>query len=288
MDSFFEALVGPQPQLRMSLAVGLLGSLAFGVVGSYVVARRITYIAGAIAHSVLGGIGAVVYLNSTAGTDLDPIWGALASALIAALVIGSVSLYARQREDTVIGAIWALGMTVGILFTCYTPTYNTGLMNYLMGASAVQSLRDLWLVVALDVVVIGTVLLFYNKFLVVCFDEEYARTRGVRAAGWYVLLLCLIALSVVLMVRLVGIIMVIALLTLPAAVAGQFAKRMWQMMALASLCCMAFVTAGLWASWDLGPEKVGLPPGPVIILFAGGAYLLVSLGGRLVHHLRGR
>ena len=288
MDSKFMADLAASPGLRYALAVGLLGALAFGVVGSYVVTRRITYIAGAIAHSVLGGVGAVLFWNARQGLEpgegIDPLWGALVAALFCALIIGFVSLYARQREDTVIGAIWAIGMAVGVLFSFYTPRYTSALVSYLVGQVSLQAAGDVMLVLILDAIVLGTVLMFYNKFLVVCFDEEYARTRGLRAQFWYVVLLCLTALAVVIMVRLVGIILVIALLTLPAAIAGHFTRRLWQMMALASLLCMAFVASGMWAAYELG--ETGLPTGPVIIVIAGSAYILVALGSRLVHKFR--
>jgi zinc transport system permease protein len=113
-------------------------------------------------------------------------------------------------------------------------------------------------------------LLFYNQLLAVCFDEEFARLRGIRVEFYYLLLLCLTALTVVLLVTVVGIVMVIALLTLPASVAGQFSRRLWQMMALSALFTIVFTTAGLALSY--GPN---LPAGATTIVLAGGVYLAV-------------
>ena len=273
MTEFIEALGNPDIAfLRYAFAAGMLASVAFGIIGTYVVARRITYIAGAIAHSALGGIGAALYLQVGAGLSwCHPMYGAVASALLAAVVIGLVSLYARQREDTVIGALWAVGMAVGVLFLAKTPGYIDP-MSYLFGNILIISKNDLWLVAGLDAVVVGICLLFHNKFVAVCFDEEFARLRGVRVDFYYVLLLCLTALTVVLLVSVVGVVMVIALLTLPAAVAGQFSRRIWQMMALAVLFCMAFTAAGLAASYTYN-----LRTGPTIILFGGAAYLAVTI-----------
>jgi zinc transport system permease protein len=273
MTEFFEALQNPDiPFFRYALAVGLLASVSLGIVGSYVVARRITYIAAAISHCVLGGIGAGLYLNVVVGLAwCNPMHGALASALISALLIGLVTLYARQREDTVISAVWAVGMAVGLVFFAKTPGYIDP-MSYLFGNIYMISMGDVWLVLATDAVVVTLGLGFYPKMLALCFDEEYAELRGVRVKFYYLLLLCLTALTVVLLVRVVGIVLVIALLTLPAAVAGHFARQLWQMMLLAVLFCMIFVTAGLAMSYSWN-----LPGGPVIILIAGAAYLSVAV-----------
>ena len=277
MIEFLLALRDPAvPFLRYALLVGVLASVSLGIVGSYVVTRRITYIAAAISHCVLGGIGAAFYLQVVVGwTWCNPMYGALVAALISAIIIGLVSLYARQREDTVISAVWAVGMAIGLLFFAKTPGYIDA-MSYLFGNILFISAHDVWLVVAMDVVVVALGLGFYPKLLALCFDEEFAELRGVRSKLYYLLLLCLTALTVVLLVRVVGIVLVIALLTLPAAVAGHFVRQLWQMMAVAVLCCMLFVTTGIAVSY---PSN--LPSGPVIILIAGAAYLVVTLVTRL-------
>ena len=278
MAEFIAALSDPDiPFLRYACLAGILASFAFGIVGSYVVARRITYIAGAIAHCVIGGIGAALYCRHAYGwVWCDPMYGATAAALLSALIIGLVSLYARQREDTVIGALWAVGMAIGLLFIARTPGYIDP-MSYLFGNILMISSGDLWTILVLDMVIAGTGLAFYNRFVAICFDEEFARLRGVNVEFWYLLLLCLTALTVVLLISIVGIVMVIALLTLPAAVAGQFARRMGHMMMLAILFSMFFILAGLATSY-----QYDLPSGPVIILYGGAAYLSVSLGKRVL------
>lgn len=260
-----------QTFLQYALLTGILASIACGIIGSYVVTRRITYIAGGIAHSVLAGMGAARYCESVYRWEwLHPLYGAVVAALIAAIIIGLVSLRARQREDTVISALWAIGMAVGILFILRTPGYNEDLMSYLFGNILMVSSDDLWLIAGLDALVVIAGLLFYNQLLAVCFDEEFARLRGIRVEFYYLLLLCLTALTVVLLVTVVGIVMVIALLTLPAAVAGQFSRRLWQMMALSSLFTILFTTAGL--AFSYGPN---LPAGATTIVLAGGVYLAV-------------
>ncbi|MDP8239679.1 MAG: metal ABC transporter permease [Candidatus Hatepunaea meridiana] len=278
MFEFINALNDPNiPFLRYALIAGLLASLSFGVMGTYVVARRISYIAGAISHSVLGGIGAGLYFQAKYGLDwCHPMYFAVVTALGAALVIGLVSIYARQREDTVIGAIWAFGMAVGLLFIAKTPGYINP-MSYLFGNILLVSKTDLWLIIGLDILVVGLGVFFYNKFLAVSFDDEFTKLRGIRVEVYYLLLLCLTALTVVLMVNVVGIIMVIALLTLPPAVAGYFSRRLWQMMILSVVFCMIFTAAGIGLSYSLD-----LPSGPTIIFIAGVVYLLGAVFSRLI------
>jgi len=266
--------------LQYALIAGLLASLACGVIGTFVVVKRITYIAGGISHTVLGGIGAALYLERVFRWDwVNPLFGAVIAALVAAVIIGLVSLRAKEREDTVIGAVWAVGMAVGILFIARTPGYSADLMSYLFGNILMVSAQDLWLLLGLDVLVLGFALAFYNQFLAVCFDEEFSRLRGVRVELCYLLLLCLTALTVVVLVTVVGIVMVIALLTLPTAISGYFARNLGQMMAGSALCCAVFTTVGLILSY--GPNY---PPGATTIIVAAGVYLAVMIGSRVVRN----
>ncbi|MCP4711256.1 MAG: metal ABC transporter permease [Planctomycetes bacterium] len=281
LDSFWQALQQYQ-FLQYALLAGVLGSIACGIVGSYVVVRRITYIAGGIAHCVLGGIGAALYLQKVHNIHwLQPMLGAVAAALLAALIIGCVSLKAKQREDTVIGALWAVGMATGIMFISQTPGYNINPMSYLFGNILLVTSSDLWIIAILDVVVVTLCVLFYQQFLAVCFDEEYARTRGLNVDFYYLLLLTLTALTVVLLVSIVGIVLVIALLPLPVAVAGRFASRLWQLMILAALLTLLFTTAGLALSF-----KPNLPPGATIIILAGAAYLITTIAFTIKSRLK--
>ncbi len=269
MSEFFR-IVQANPFLQYAVLAGLLASVAVGVVGSYVVVRRITYIAGSIAHCVLGGLGAARYLQVAWGLEwCEPFYGAIVAALLAAIVIGLVSIRARQREDTVIGALWAIGMAVGILFIHKTPGYSSDLMNYLFGNLLFVSRAELGLILGLDVLVVGLGLLFYKPFLAVCFDQEFARLRGVPVEAFYILLLCVTALTVVVLVKVVGIVLVIALLTLPVAISGRFMVSLRQLMLGAILFSATFTTGGLALSYEFD-----LPPGATIILLSGSIYLL--------------
>jgi zinc transport system permease protein len=263
-----------------ALLAGLAASVACGIVGSYVTVRKVTYIAGAIAHCTLGGMGLAYYLKKVHGVSwLTPLMGALFAALLAALLVGVVTIYWSRRTDTVLSAVWSVGMAVGILFIHKTPGYTSDLMSYLFGDitmitrargpfSIAQIFRDdLYLILLLDLVVLGFSVLFYNKLLAVCFDEEYASLSGVRVRLYYMLLMILTALTVVLLTQVVGIVMVIALLALPAAAAGVFSRRLWHMMLLACLLCALSTAGGQIIAYD-----PGLPPGPIIILLSAALY----------------
>ena len=273
MNELWQALGNPAIAfLRYAFIAGALASVAFGMVGTFVVVRRITYVAGAISHAVLGGVGAALYAHEVLGwTWCTPMIGAAFAALISALVIGSASLLTREREDTVIGAIWAVGMGIGLLFLSKTPSYVDP-MSYLFGNILLISRTDLALIAALDLIVVAVCLLCYNQFVALCFDPEFARLRGVRVRGYYLLLVGLVAITVVLLMTVVGLIMVIALLTLPAATANRFTRRLTTMMALAAVFCLLFTQTGLAISY-----LYSFPSGPAIIVVGGVVYLAVVL-----------
>jgi len=273
MDGFLQA-VFEHEFMRNAVLCGALASVACGVVGTFVAARRITYIAGAIAHCVLGGIGVARYLNVAWHWQwLEPLYGALAAAIVAAMVIGVVSLRAKEREDTVISSVWAIGMAVGVLCIYSTPGYSADLLSYLFGNILLVPTGDLKLLAVLDGAVLLISLLFYKQLLAVCFDEEFARLRGVNVEFYYLLLLALTGVTVVLLASVVGILMVIALLALPVAIAGHFSKALWQTMALSVVVSIVLTTSGLAVSY--GPD---LPAGATIIILAGFVYFLLMLG----------
>ena len=259
------------PFLRHALLAGLMASVACGVVGSFVVTRRITVIAGSLAHMVLGGIGVAYYLRVARGWEwLDPLHGAVVAAVLGALIIGAVHARGSDREDTVISALWAVGMAVGVLFLFHTPGYKADLMSYLFGNIIMVDTRTLQLLLILDVVILLVTLAYYNQLMAVCFDEEFAALRGVNVPLTYTLLLVLTALTIVTLIYVVGVVMVIALLTLPVSVAGVFARRLWQMMVLATLLSGAVTTLGLAISF-----ATDWPVGATTVLLAAALYIVV-------------
>jgi zinc transport system permease protein len=275
MLEFFDVL-REQSFMQNAVIIGLLASVACGVMGTYVVVRRIVFISGGISHTVLGGMGVAYYYG------YNPLHGAVVSALVAALVIGFVSLHYHQYEDTLIGALWAVGMAVGVLFIYKTPGYNVDLMSYLFGNILMVEKESVRLLAYLDALIIVAVVLFYKRFLAVCFDEEYTQLQGVGVVSTYLLLLCLIALTVVILIQVVGIILVIALLTLPAATARYYTHNLVQMMILASILGTVFTTSGLIISY-----QPNLPAGATIMVSAGVAYLLATILKGLAMRFRG-
>ncbi|MBZ0271299.1 metal ABC transporter permease [bacterium] len=264
--------------LRIAVLTALLASVACGIVGTYVVTRRITYLAGAISHSILGGMGLFVYLAKVHGLDfLQPLHGALVAALGSALLAGWVTLRMREREDMVIGAIWAVGMAVGVLFISRTPGFAEDLMNYLFGNILMVSRHDVALIAMLDALIVAVCLVFYDQFLVVCFDPLHARVRGLADETFHLMLLTLTALTVVLLVSVVGIVLVIALLTLPIAIASVWSRTIGGMMISSILVCAALTVGGLAASYE-----TNLPAGATIIVVAAASYLAVFAVSRIV------
>jgi len=260
-----------QPFMQRAFLAGLLACVACSMIGTYVVVKRITFISGGISHAVLGGMGIAYFLGQ------NPLLGALVAALVAAVLIGIVSLRAGGHEDTTIGALWAIGMAVGVVFMYKTPGYQVDLMSYLFGNILLVNGGDVFLTAALDVGILVTVLLFFKRFLAICFDEEFARIQGVSVDAFYIVLLCLIALTVVVLVQVVGIILVIALLTLPAATAGHYARSLKQMMILALTIGAACTVGGLRVAYSHD-----LPAGATIVLATGCVYLLSTALQRLV------
>ncbi|MBD3322535.1 MAG: iron chelate uptake ABC transporter family permease subunit [Chitinivibrionales bacterium] len=255
--------------LQLALAAGLLASVSSGIVGSLIVVRRSTYIAGAISHCILGGMGVARYLQTVHDiTWLTPLAGAVIASMIAALIIGWTTVFGKERSDSVFSIVWALGMAIGITFIMKTPGYGQDLMSYLFGSILMVSVKDVWLMAVLDILVVALVLLFYNRILAVCFNEETARARGIPVGVYTMIILVTTALTTVLLVQVVGIVLVIALLTLPAATVSQFVQKLSLIMIWSAVLCFLLVFSGLVISY--GPE---LPVGATIIELAGLVYL---------------
>jgi len=252
-----------QSFMQHALLAILLAGVVAGVTGTLVMVRRVTLIGGAIAHAVLGGVG-VFYL-----LDWPPMLGAFAAAVVAALVIGMVKLRLRQHEDTVISAVWAVGMAVGLICMQLKPGYGQDLMSFLFGNLLLVTRAKLLLLGIFTLVVLVVVGVFYRQILAVCFDPVYARVRGLREEALELLTLVLVAFTIVVLIQVAGLILVIALLTFPAAVAGMFMRTPAGMMAMAAALSLVFNLSGFAIAW-LGE----LPPGATMVLVAGIGYLI--------------
>ena len=252
--------------MQRALMAGILISITCGVIGTYVVVRRMVFISGGIFHSAFGGIG-LGYL-----VGIDPVLGAMLFAIGSALGIGAISRRTRLPEDTAIGILWAVGMALGIIFIGLSPGFAPDLFGYLFGNILSVSFSDLIVMVALTALILVVVSLLFKELMSLSFDEEFAKVSGVPTGRLYFILVVLIALSVVVLIRAVGIILLIALLTIPAAISRQFVSSLKKMMLLSILLSIVFVVLGLWLSYVLD-----LASGATIILFSG-VMFLASLG----------
>lgn len=255
--------------MQYALLACLLASIGCGVTGAFVVVKQLGSLAGGIAHAVLAGMGIAYFLGGS------PMLGATLMALLSAVLIGYITLHWKQDEDVLIAAFWSVGMAVGILFISITPGSNVNLTSYLFGNILLVTGGDLVRMLILDVIVILLVRAYYRQFLATVFDEEFARVRGVRTGWFYILLLSMIALTVVLLIQIVGLILVIALLVLPAATAAQFVKSLPLIMVWGVLLSMAVTLTGLAVSY-----RPDLPSGAVMVMVAGLLYILSAIINR--------
>lgn len=271
MLTFFKDLWS-YPFLVNAVLASVLASVAAGLTGSLVVVRRSTYLAGAVSHSILAGLGLARLLQRRFGFDgLTPMMGAVLVAVGVALLAARLTARGKQRADTVLSAIWTGGMALGVSCVAATPGYQDDLMSYLFGSILLVSGPDLAWMAAMDVLILGVMAVCYNRFLAIAFNEELARLRGVNTALYERVYHVLTALTVVLLVRVAGIVLAIALLTLPAATAGLLTRRLDRMMASAVAIGIGVSLLGLAVSY--GP---GWPPGATIVEIAVLVYLAAA------------
>ena len=249
--------------MRNALLAGLLASVVCGVIGTFVVVNRIVFLSGGIAHAAYGGIGLAFFFG------LPFVVGTLGFALLVAMVMAVVTLKAKHRTDTIIGVLWAVGMALGVILLDLTPGYNVDLMSFLFGSILAVTTSDLWLMLVLNILILLTVGYFYHDFLALSYDEDFAKVRGVRVNLLYFLLLAMVALSVVMLIRIVGLILVIALLTIPPYIAEKHSASLRTMMFLSFLLSCFFAIAGLWISY-----LFNLTSGATIIMVAGVCFFI--------------
>jgi zinc transport system permease protein len=249
--------------MRSALAAGIAASVLCGIIGIYIILNRIVFISDGIAHAAFGGIGLGYFLG------LDPLVFGVISALITALGIGMVSSRSRVTEDTAIGVFLATGMALGIIFMSLSRGYARDLYGYLFGNILAVTWEDVTVIVGLTIAVLFLVALLYKEFLVMSFDPVYGEAIGIPVKRMKLLLLFLVAFSVVMLIKIVGIILLIALLTIPGAISRQHMKGLPGIMAGAILLGAVFVTIGLFISYLLD-----VPSGATIILTAAAAFFL--------------
>ena len=243
--------------MRNALMAGLLTSIACGIIGTLVVVNRIVFISGGIAHAAYGGVGLAFFLG------IPPLAGAAGFSLVISAIMAIVTLKNKQRADTIVGVLWAVGMALGIILVDLSSGYNVDLMSYLFGSILAVPRSDLLMMVAVDLVVVVVVASFYNSFLAMSFDEEFAQATGVPVKPLYFLLLAMMAVVVVMIIRVVGLILVIALLTIPPYIAERYSESLRGMMIFSVILSSVFTLIGLWLSYVFN-----LTSGATIILVA--------------------
>lgn len=268
MNAFFEAL-STNPLLLTAVFAGLAASIVSGIIGTYVVVKRIVFISGSISHSVLGGIGFCLWLQRAHGILwVTPLQGAIVTSVLSALIIGWIHLHYREREDSVIAAVWSIGMAIGVLFISQTPGFNVELTNFLIGNILWVTPTDLYTLYALDALVIILAWLLHRRLLAICFDEDQAQLQGLPVNALSMLLLILTALTTVLLIQVVGVILVLTMLTIPAAIANLFTSRLSTMMLVAIVLSATLSFVGTGVAYHLD-----WPVGATIALLAGIAYV---------------
>jgi len=253
--------------IQNALLAGLLVSISSGVIGSLIVVNRMVFLAGGIAHTAYGGIGLAVFLG------LPIFLGASLFAVMAALIIAFITLHHRNRMDTFIGLMWAIGMALGVVLIDLTPGYNVDLMSYLFGSILAVSQEDIYYMATLLVAIILIMTFWYRDILAVSYDSEYASLRGINVSFFYTLILVLSALTIVIAIKVVGLILVIALLTIPVYIAERLSSTLYMMMILSGFFSSIFTLFGLWFSYSFDVASGA----SIILISAFSLFLFLSL-----------
>jgi len=249
--------------MQRALIAAVLVSISCGVVGSYVVIKKIVSLSGAISHAAFGGVGLGYFLG------VNPVLAAIPFSIISAISIGGVKQITNISEDTAIGILWSVGMAIGVIFINLTPGYAPDLFSYLFGSILTVSNTDLYIMFVLDLVIIAIVFLFRREFLAVSFDEEFSNVVGLHALLVYMLLLALVALSVVVLIKVVGVILIIALFTIPAAISKQYTYNLRNLMIIATILAIILTSLGLILSFIFN-----LASGATIVMVLAAAFLI--------------
>jgi len=252
--------------MQNALIAGVLVSFIAGIIGSLIVVNRMVFLAGGIAHAAYGGIGIAIY------SGIPIFLGTSVFAVVAALFMSFVTIRQRERTDTFIGLIWAVGMAIGIILVDLTPGYNVDLMSYLFGSILAVNRDDIYFMAALLIVILLVLTFWYREILAVSYDSEYAALSGINVKFFYTLILVLSALTVVIAIKVVGLILVIALLTIPIYIAQNLSSSLYGMMIISGFTAFLFTIAGLWFSYSFD-----LTSGACIILVSAVSLILFML-----------
>jgi zinc transport system permease protein len=256
--------------MRNAMLTGLLVSIACGIVGTLVVVNRLAFLAGGVAHAAYGGLGLSAFMGWA------PMVGTVPFSIVASLIMGYILRNNKDRADTVIGVMWAVGMAIGIILIDLKPGYFVDLMSYLFGSIMAVSSGSLFWMVLLNLGIIISVVVLYKEILGMSYDEEFAAISGIPVKLLYYVILVMVAFTIVMLIKAVGLILVIALFTIPASIAGMFTNDLKRMMMFSVLLSALFTTGGLILAYYLN-----LTAGATIILFACAGFGIAYAGKRI-------
>lgn len=256
--------------MKNALVAAVLVSIACGIVGTFIVIKRIVFVSGGISHAAFGGIGLGYLLG------INPVLTAIPFSLMSALGIGVISKRTKVSEDAAIGILWTVGMALGILFVGLAPGYAPDLFSYLFGSILTVPFTDIIIMFVLDLIIVTIVVLLYKELQALSFDEEFSEIAGVPTQTLYLVLLCLVALSIIVLIRVVGIVLVIALLTIPTTIVKQFTHKLRSLIVYSVICAVILTVAGLWISY-----LFDLPSGATIVLLLASVFLISALIKRI-------
>ena len=251
---------------RHALLAAILISVAGGIIGTYIVSRRLVFLSGGISHASFGGVGLAWYFG------FNPIVGAAIFAIISALSIDQISRHQKIRMDSSIGILWSIGMAIGIIFVFLTPGYSPNLMSFLFGNILTVSTLDLWLLTSLTIILAAFFIFYYRIILYIAYDETHAFSHKVPVQVFSLILLCLLALTIVFAIKIVGIILIVAMLTIPQAAANLLSKNFKSIIFYSILLGAIGAIAGLIFSYSFN-----IPSGAAIIFSQGILFLILKI-----------
>ena len=259
--------------IRQAVYAALLASVLCGVIGTFVVVKRLVFISGGVSHAAFGGLGVCYYLG------IEPLLGAAAVAIVSALLVAAGGRRRARSQDAVIGILWSVGMAIGVVFVALSPGYAPNLMTYLFGNVLTVGHGAVLTTLVFTLLVLGFVVMFFKEFVAVSFDEEFARVQGVPVGLFMAILMVMVALSVVLLIQLVGIILVIALLTIPPVISLMLSRGFVSVILVSTLIGALMTLGGLALSYAFD-----LPSGPTMVLLGAFLMLVAHLWRRVVQH----
>ncbi len=252
--------------LQNAVAAALLVSVVAGIIGTYITSRRLVFLSGGITHASFGGIGIAYYIG------INPVIGAIIFSILSAFGIEALSHRKNIREDSAIGILWAFGMAVGIIFIFLTPGYAPNLLSFLFGSILTVTNSDLLYLLILNIVVILFFIIFYRPILYIAFDQEFARTQKIPVTLMNYILIMFIAIAIVLSIRVVGIILLISLFTIPPATANIFSHHFGRIIFWSILLSFLGSFIGLILSYS-----INIPSGASIVVVLVLMFCVVKL-----------